>query len=461
MNGYYTERNTTNNTNNEDYLNIFSTKRINQNSVFRNFLIDENIDDSRKKFFAPKKKEILPYYSNIKEKIEDGRKDIRSNFNIENTLFRDIQKTDLVVYSQFAKKISEYFFGPTGLITENNINLKKYHSQKQKKKKAEFDNKIYAGNWLFLDENPNYVRYIARLKNNRKQILNIGGNFSTEDDFTQKLHDIYLKGSKKKKKKSENEEKTPEKNIFEFTTIGKSFSKRKSSFSPKKLIKKRKINNLLLNTTLNTYKKNKNNYSIQREKNRTMNNINSYRNSRKIKNIFQKERLFEKEIRMKKKYFYNLKLTINTKINSLENPLKGMKEKIDSIRKENRTINTFKENKDKYREDIKVIGEIGRTEKEDDNMEDFIKNIYNYHLETKKKSIPKKIFFTYYEKKGNTARESLKTFVKNIEKEKELERKIRYGKSIRDQFHNNYKLIKKLEKELEELKIKKKLLFYE
>jgi len=80
----------------------------------------------------------------------------------------------------------------------------------------------------------------------------------------------------------------------------------------------------------------------------------------KIKNIFKKERLFEKQIRMKKKYFSNLKLTINKKINLLENPLKGMEEKINSIRKGNRTINTFEENKDKYREDIKVIGEIGR-----------------------------------------------------------------------------------------------------
>ncbi len=51
--------------------------------------------------------------------------------------------------------------------------------------------------------------------------------------------------------------------------------------------------------------------------------------------------------------------------------------------------------------------------------------------------------------------------MKNIEKEKELERKLKYGKSIRDQFNNNNKLIKRLGKELEELKIKKKLLFDE
>ena len=56
-------------------------------------------------------------------------------------------------------------------------------------------------------------------------------------------------------------------------------------------------------------------------------------------------------------------------------------------------------------------------------------------------------------------RESLKNFVKNIEKIKEEERKIKYSKSIRDQFQNNFILIKKLEKELDELKINKKIIF--
>ena len=71
------------------------------------------------------------------------------------------------------------------------------------------------------------------------------------------------------------------------------------------------------------------------------------------------------------------------------------------------------------------------------------------------------MFFTYYEKRGNPIRESLKDFVRNIEKTKEEERKRRYGKTIRNQFHNNFRLIKKLGKELDELKIKKKMLFDE
>ena len=234
MNEYYTERNYTDNT---DYSNNYSLKKLNQNYLFRNFLVSENVEGSKKKFFASKQKEILPSYTNIRDTIENGRKEIKSKFDIENSLFKEIQARDLVIYSQFAKNISEYFFGPFGIITKKNINLKKYHSQKNKKKKEELDNRIYAGRWLYLDENPKYVRFIARLKNNRKKLLNIGGNFSTEDDFRQKLHDVFLKYSRKKKQKKENEEKTPEKNIFEFTTIDKPFNKRKNSISPKKFFR--------------------------------------------------------------------------------------------------------------------------------------------------------------------------------------------------------------------------------
>ena len=454
MNGYYTERN---NINYDDYLNNFSTRQITKNSLFRNFLINENIEDSKKKFFAPKKKEILPSYANIKDKIENGRRDIKSNFNIEKTVFREIQARDLVIYSQFAKNFSEYFFGPSGLITENNINLKKYHSQRQKKKKIELNKKIYAGRWLYLDENPNYVSYIARLKDNRKKILNIGGNFSTDDDLTQKLHDIYIRGYKSKKPKNLNVENNPEKNIFEFTSIGKSSIKKKSPFSPKKIINNSKLNSLLLNTTPNFYEKNKTIYSNERKKNKTLSNVGS---NNKIKNIFLKERLFEKENRERRKYFSNLKLTINSKINSLQKPIKRMKYRIFSIKKGNKTIRTFRENKDKYKEDIKVIAEDDRNENKD-YMEEFIKKAFRFQIQNRGKLIPKKIFFTYYAQKGNPVRESLINFVGNIEREKEMERKIKYSKTIRNQFKNNCKLIKKLGKELDELKIKKKLLFDE
>ena len=458
MKDYYTERNPY--MNNDKYSNNNFTTRINQYSLFRNFLINENVEDSRKKFFVPKKKEILPNYRNIKEIIEEGRKDIKSKFNIKNTLFKDIQLKDLSIYSKFAKNFSEYFFGPKGIVTENNINLKTHYNLKRKNNKKKLNSKIYAGRWLYLDENPKFVRYISRLKNNRKQILNIGGNFSTEDDFSQKLHDIYLKGSKKKNLKENKGENTTEKNIFEFTAIDKpSYKKKKNSlYSSKNYINKKNINNLLLNTSLNIRQKNFYNYSKEEKKNKTMyNDINSYRRKNKL-NIFLKDRLFEKEKLKKKKYFSNLKLTINTKINSMKNPVKEMKKEIFLIKKNNKTFHTFGEDEDKYKEDIKVIGED--TQKNtDDFIDKFIKKAFRNHILNRNNNNPRKIFFTYFENKGNTVRESLKNFVKNIEKIKEEERKIKYSKSIRDQFQNNFILIKKLEKELDELKIKKKIIF--
>ena len=160
MRNFYTERNYINN---EDFSNNYSTSRINRNSLFRNFLIDENVDDSRKKFFAPKKKEILPSYTNLKEKIETGRSQIKSYFNIKDSIFKEIQVKDLISYSKFAKNIADFFFGPLGFITKKDQDLKDYHKQKQKVKKL--STKIYAGRWLYLDENPKYTRFLARLTN--------------------------------------------------------------------------------------------------------------------------------------------------------------------------------------------------------------------------------------------------------------------------------------------------------
>ena len=459
MKDYYTERNYNSNYNNYSNNNYYTTQ-INQNSLFRNFLIDENVEDSRKKFFVPKKKEILPSYRNLKERIEEGRRDIKSHYNIKDTLFKDIHLKDLSLYSKFAKNFSLYFFGPNGIVTENNMHLKTHYNLKHKKNKRKLNAKIYAGRWLYLDENPKYVRYIARLKNNRKQILNIGGNFSTEDDFTQKLHDIYIKGSKKKYLKENKDYNTPKKNIFEFTAIDKpSYKKKKKNpNSLKKYIDKKNINNLLLNTSLNFKPKNFYNYTSEEIKNKTMYNDNNSSRGKNKLNIFLKDRLFEKEKSKKKKYFSNLKLTINTKIDSMNNPVKEMKKEIFLIKKKNKTFHTFRENKDKYKEDIQVIGEDAQKDT-DDFMDKFIKKVYRNQLQNKKNNNPKKIFFTYFENKGNTVRESLKNFVKNIEKIKEEERKIKYSKSIREQFRSNFKLIKKLGNELDKLKIKKAILF--
>ena len=454
---YYTNRNYIKN---EDYSNNYYTPRIIQNDVFRNFLINEKKDNTQKRFYPPRKKEILPNYKNIKSIITNYRTEINTKFDIKDTLFKEIQKSDLRTYSEFAKNFSEYYFGPNGYITKNNPELKKFHKHKERqRKKINLTTKIYAGRWQYLEENPNYKSYLARLKNSRRQILNIGGNFSTEDDFTQKLHDIFLRGSKKPFRKNENkEEKNKEnnstQNIFEYTSIG-TFKK-----NSRKKINKINKNKISLNISPNNLIKkirDDNNNSIIRNKNKTLSN---YHPKNKIKNIFLKEHLIKKENLQKKKYFSNLKLSIKSKINSLNNPVKKMRNEIFLIKKKNETFYNFREDKDKYKykEDIKVIGEDDQRET-DEFMEKFVKKVFRQNIQDKGNTNPRKIFFTYFENGNNTVRESLKNFVRGIGKIKEEERKLRYEKTIREQFKSNWKTIGKLAKELDDLKIKSKLNF--
>jgi hypothetical protein len=228
----------------------------------------------------------------------------------------------------------------------------------------------------------------------------------------------------------------------------------------RKYINKDKINHLLLNTSPNFFEKNSRNInSIEQKRNKTMYNDKfTSRKKNKIKTIYLRERLFEKENKKKKKYFSNMKLTINKKLDTMNNPIRNMKKEIYLIKKNNKVFHTFGENKEKYKEDIKVIGEDDQKDT-DDFMDNFIKKAYKIHLQNRKNYNPRKIFFTYYENKGNTARESLKKFMRNIEKIKDEERKIKYGKSIRDIFKNNIRTIEHLGKELDELKIKNKRLF--
>lgn len=452
MRNYYTERTYSNRSNN------YYTPRINSNSLFRNFLVDENVDDL-KKFFVNKRKEVLPRYTNIKEKIEKGKKDIKSKFDIESTLFKEIQLADTLGYSNFANNASQYFFGPNGIITKENLNLKTFYKQREKQKKL--SNKIYAGTWFYLDENPKYIRYLARLKHNRKKLLDMGGNFSTENDFTQKLHDIYLRGSRKKKLKQNKKVNTPEKNIFEYTAIKKPYNIKKV-YNQRKYINKNNINALLLKTTRNfseNKSRNTNNNISEQKRSKTMYNDNHIsKGIKKIKTIYLRERLLEKQKKEKKKYFSNLKLTLDKKLNILKIPIKNMKKDIFLIKKKNKTIHTFREVKDKYKEDIKVIGEDDQKEA-DDFMNNFIKKAYRIQTQSRKNFNPKKIFFTYFENKGNTVRESLKKFMRSIEKYKDEERKIKYGKCIRETFQSNLRTIENLSKELDELKIKNKRLF--
>ena len=442
---------------------FYKTARLRLNNIFRSFLIKENADNTSK-YIRNKKKEILPEYSNIKKKFNHHISEIKSYFDIENTIFKEIKSKDILAYSKFAKDLKAYLFGPKGMITQKNYHLKKYYNS-QGMSKIGLNTKIYAGRWEFLEENLKYSRYIQRLKSNHKKILNIGGHFSTEEDVGHKVHDLYLKRKAKKENKINENRKNLEKNrrrhslvndinqlkifnknIFEFTAID-SITKRNSvqgqnyySKSPASFHEKKKIN--IINNSSTTQNKSKDKTLSEIRHKKLMLN--------KIKNIFKKEKIKRQINKENKRHFKKLKININTKLNLVTEPSKNLLEKIYTIKKNNETNYNFRNNKNKYKEDIKVIGEDDKRDN-DENMNIFLKTNYKNQLIKKNSSIPAKIHFSYYDRSKLHIHNSIKDFIRNIGKVKQEEREKRYGKNIRDQFQNNIKTIKQLVVNLETL----------
>lgn len=473
MRNYYTQRNYLLTENSPIY---FKTVRLKPNNLFRNFLIKENADNASK-YLRYKKKEILPEYSNIRKRINHQIKEIKSYFDIKNTIFKEIKSKDIIAYSKFAKDMTLYFFGPKGKVTEKNPQLKRYYNFQEEQKKIGLNTKIYAGRWEYYDDTTKFNRYLTRLKSNRKKILKIGGHFSTEDDINQKIHALYLKKKSKDSKGRNREEKKRnkkrfstvidikkinlyKKNFFEYTSI----EPRKQSIqegSANRTIKDYNYRQRYSICTLpNTLKENKINNDInssiikkekEKDKNKTM-----YKraNLKKIKNIFVREHIEKKLNKQSKSYFKKLKTSLNIKLNSIIKPSKDLLDNINTIKKNNETNYTQKNNKDKYKEDIKVIGEDDKKEN-NDNMKEFVKTNYKNKIFNKKDtSAPRKIHFSYYDKSKDNIHNSIKEFIKNIGKMKQEEREKKYGKNVREQFESNCRVIEQLGMNLDNLKIK-------
>jgi len=488
MRNYYTGRNYYHLT--ENNQNFYKTARAKPNSIFRNFLIKENADNSTK-YFRFKKKEILPEYTNIRKKINTKIKAIKSYYDIKNTIFKEIKSKDIIAYSKFAKDMTLYFFGPKGKITQNNLQLKKYYDS-HKKEKVGLNTKIYAGRWEYYDDTTKFNRYLSRLKSNRKKILKIGGHFSTEDDIAHKIHDLYVKKKKIDKIMKIKEEKREEKNneikkkilennkrrfsmtndihkinifnsnIFEYTSIdpytrGNSVENintnkiygyhHKSPMKLPNILKENNLREFIINETDNIDNKDKKRKSKAKYKKYNLN---------KIKNIFIKENIKNKMNKEKIKHFKTLKISINSKLNSIIEPSKNLLDNIHTIKKNNETHYTYRNNNHKYKEDIKVIGEDDKRDN-DENMNEFVKNNYKKQLIDKKATIPIKIHFSYYDQSKSTIHNGIKDFIRNIGRKKEEEREKKYHKNIRDIFHNNCKTIEQLGMNLDSLKIKTNL----
>ena len=468
----------------ENDIDFSKTERITPNNIFRNFLIKENVEKS-KKYIRYKKTEVLPEYSNIRKKINNHITEIKNNFDIKNTIFKEIKSKDIIAYSKFAKNMKIIYFGPKGMITQKYPNLKKYYDT-QEKKKIGLNTKIYAGRWEYFEDTSKTSRYLNRLKSNRKKMLKIGGHFSTEDDVAHRIHDLYLRKKKidelakiREEKKKEDMKKILEnnkrrfslvndinklniftKNIFEYTSVEPKYKRKKS-------LENYSNNKYKMNFTLPSVFKEKSKDStfndIDKDKDNTKNdddisiieNVKRKNDLKKIKNIFKKEKLENKIYTEKKKHFKKLKSSIYTKLNSIIEPSKNLLKNINNIKINNKTnySSVRNKNKEKYKEDIKVISEDYK-KKNVDNMNEFVKTHYKEQLIQKKSNIPIKIHFSYYDRSKNNVHNELKNYITNLGRMKEEEKERKYHKNIRDQFINNCKIMEQLGMNIDALKIK-------
>ena len=99
------------------------------------------------------------------------------------------------------------------------------------------------------------------------------------------------------------------------------------------------------------------------------------------------------------------------------------------------------------KDDIKVIGEDDKNIN-DGNVNDLVKANYKNKRNKDSKSIPSKIYFSYYDESRKKIHNSIKDFIKNIWKQKEEERERKYFEKVRNQFEANSKLIHKLSMKL-------------
>jgi hypothetical protein len=471
MKNYYTERNFFQTEYNPIY---YRTVRLNPYNIFRNFLIKEN-SDSVSKQLRYKKKEILPDYSNIRKKINSQIRDVKKFFDVKNTVFKEIKSKDIIAYSKFAKNMTLYFFGPQGKVTQKSQHLRRIFNAHESKNNLGLHTKIYAGKWFYLDDISKQNKYNTRLKTNKKKILNIGGHFTTDDDINGKIHGLYLKNSKIKSKDDSKIVRKRRfstitemkkisifnnKNFFEYTSI-EPYSRKKSTLTGEMTEKTNKRRHTVF-TLPNVYKRNtiishhteENESSISRNKriNENKKKVYTRETLKTIKNIFLREKI-EKKINIESKNHYKkLKISLNSKLNDIMKPSKALLTDINVIKRKNETFFTHRNDKDKYKEDIKVIGEDDKREK-GDNMKEFVKANYKNKVFNKKDaSAPRKIHFSYYDKSKDTIHNSIKEFIRDISRKKEEERERKYGKNIRQQFKANSKIIEKLGMNLDNLK---------
>ena len=270
--------------------------------MFKRFLINENRTLlSAHHFSSIHDTEIMPEYIDIERQITKKLRDMRSFFDIKNTIFKAMQSENSYTLCLFRKGFQKLFFGPKGIVTKKSPDLRRYY--KSFENDSELNAKIYAGSLDYYDFLCNVKNsFDERLNFSNKKRLEIGGNFSISNSNAEKLHAEYLEFDKKRKLKKllnnkKNNNKISNNNIknINFMKSNKNINSNiENNYNVQKNKQKKRINNLFLNYKENNVNKNVDGY--ENEKNRKISlisNINTYKKNKELTQTPVKKIRFE------------------------------------------------------------------------------------------------------------------------------------------------------------------------
>jgi hypothetical protein len=202
----------------------------------------------------------MPEYSDIDSQIQKKIVQVRNLYGVD-PMFKEMQSPNSYAMNFFRKGLKKLFFGKEGIVTKKNVFLKNYH--KSFESKLDVNSKIYAGSLDYYDFLSNHDHFFDRLKNSRRKILEINGNFSISNPNQEKMHAAYIKYAEKRKKKylllKQINNNSIDNNFFNKTNyknINTGTNDRiKSSFFNNTFSKKRDTKRLLLFDNIKTKKK--------------------------------------------------------------------------------------------------------------------------------------------------------------------------------------------------------------
>ena len=224
--------------------------------MFHNFLTNEN-----KRDFTPEinknntniqnkhQRDIMPKYINIKKEIKKRASDLRKCFNIENTIFKEMQsKQNSLTYKELIPCLAKYFFGPNGIVTEKYKYLKDYYEELNLK--IGLEKRIYAGRLDYFYLLSHYNSYSQRLNLTKEKILSLSNHLAVASSAFDKVNQKAINKARFFRK-NKNYVNLKIKNSFSTGKIIEENNLNKEQFEKDLLTKNKKYKKLIYNNKFN------------------------------------------------------------------------------------------------------------------------------------------------------------------------------------------------------------------